>query len=294
MSDSPAERVRVAVGSAGLALVGEPARAGDGRRNDVWFAPTDDGEVVVRLLADDRRLVMEQRVLDVAADAGIPVAGCRWASADPFPVMVQGRLSGRPLTEVEPSTALLADLARILRLVHGVAVSGGFGNLDAELRGATLELSVWFVDRVREEAAHVRLGSDDFALVDAAVARMAAGSAVLDRQRPGLVHGDVQPTNILVEDDRVTGLLDWEAAKSGPPALDFGWWDWWSTAFETPWSTDELLDAYDPDGGLDRVEVAEVRQLVQLRVWARELLAAARGDDRERTRSARRGIEALV
>lgn len=37
-----------------------------------------------------------------------------------------------------------------------------------------------------------------------------------------LVHGDlINPSNILVKNDQVTGIIDWECALAGDPAWDF-------------------------------------------------------------------------
>ena len=76
----------------------------------------------------------------------------------------------------------------------------------------------------------------------------------------------MQPHNILVGDDgRVCGVLDWEAAKSGPPAFDFGWWDWYGRHRSTPWPTERLLERYGdvPD------DTDELRRLVVLRIETR-------------------------
>jgi aminoglycoside phosphotransferase (APT) family kinase protein len=37
-----------------------------------------------------------------------------------------------------------------------------------------------------------------------------------------LVHGDFNPTNILIQDGRVSGILDWEHCHSGTPYMDIG------------------------------------------------------------------------
>jgi aminoglycoside phosphotransferase (APT) family kinase protein len=43
-------------------------------------------------------------------------------------------------------------------------------------------------------------------------------------ERTVVVHGDFRPANVLVEDGRVTALLDWEFAHLGDPAEDLGWY----------------------------------------------------------------------
>jgi len=37
---------------------------------------------------------------------------------------------------------------------------------------------------------------------------------------PAFIHGDLQPDHVLVDGDRVTGVIDWSAAGPGDPALD--------------------------------------------------------------------------
>ena len=238
---------REALEAAGLDA-GQPlAPAGAGARNEVWLGH----DMVVRLLASPERAAMEAAVLArVASTAGaagaIPVAEVVWWSPA---AMVQARLPGRRLAEVAaPSLSLRDDVVAVLDAIHRVPIGGGFGNLTASLRGEDDRLSDWFVGRVRDEAR-----PDDLAALEAAV-------PLLDRQPSGLVHGDFQPTNLLVEGDRVTGVLDWEAAKAGPPAFDLGWWDWWSATFGTPWPLSEPEDE----------DEAALRSLVARRVELRE------------------------
>jgi aminoglycoside phosphotransferase (APT) family kinase protein len=43
-----------------------------------------------------------------------------------------------------------------------------------------------------------------------------------DADEPHLVHGDFNPTNILVYKGAVTGILDWEFSHVGSPYMDIG------------------------------------------------------------------------
>lgn len=287
------DAVDEAVAAAGGGAVERKVRPGAGQRNDVWLVDSAEaGALVVRFLADGRRREMEVELLRRAAAAGVPVAEVLWTAADPVPVMVQRRLRGRRLADAVPTDALCASVAATLRTIHAIPIGGGFGNLGPGLRGEDERLSHWFTARVRAEAAPVLdlLTTDDRRLVDEGMHALDAGEALLDVQPSGLAHGDVQPFNVLVDGERVTGVLDWEAAKAGPIAFDFGWWDWFSAAWATPWTTEGLLEHYDRDHLLDRDELVMVRRLVVLRVWLRELIAAAANGDEPRAGAARRGL----
>ena len=240
-----------------------PARAG--RRNRVWLA---DG-VVARFLTSRDRAAMERRLLVQVAAAGLPVPEVLWFEDEPQPVLVQRRLPGRMLSDIaKPTEVTRRSVVETMRRIHAIPMpGGGFGNLTAELVGEAARLSTWFVDPVVEQVAALRNGRD----FEDAVATLVAARPLLDRQAPGLVHGDLQPSNLLIgDDDEVCGVLDWEAAKSGPPAFDLGWWDWYSRAWATPWA----LPASDGDGHEDD---EELRRLVVLRI---ETLARCADDRR--------------
>lgn len=284
------------VAAAGCGAVVRRIRPGAGQRNDVWLVETTTGgAVAVRFLADGRRREMEVALLERAAAAGVPVAEVLWSAADPHPVLVQRRLEGNRLADVAASDGLCASVADSLRAIHAVPVGGGFGNLGSDLRGEDECLSDWFTRRVEREAdaAVGTCSADDGLLLDEGLALLQAAEALLDSQPSGLAHGDVQPFNLLVAGDRVTGVLDWEAAKAGPPAFDLGWWDWFSVGWSTPWPTELMLDRYDPDHRLHRDELAELRRLVVLRVWLRELIAATTKGEEARAAAARRGLARL-
>jgi aminoglycoside phosphotransferase (APT) family kinase protein len=275
-----------------LGSVVSAAAAAAGQRNSVWLVTTSAGvDVVVRVLVDARRLAMERAVIALVAAAGVPVAEVLWATSAAEAVLVQRRLPGRMLSEVSPTDAVCRSVATTLRAIHGIGGTSGFGNLGADLAGEDDRLSTWFTARVRAEVdAATTLAAADRALLDRSLEVLDLAQPLLDRQGPGLVHGDVQPFNLLVDaDDRVTGVLDWEAAKSGPPAFDLGWWDWFSVGWSTPWPTERMLEHYEPD---DRDELDELRRLVVRRVWMRELVAAAAavGGGGARAAAARRGL----
>jgi aminoglycoside phosphotransferase (APT) family kinase protein len=277
---------------AGIDTSGAAVRpAGAGRRNAVWTVDSDRGHLVVRALADPARLDMEVALLARCRAAGVPVPEVLWWGDGEPPAMVQRRLPGERLADVRPSAGLRADVASVLRRVHDVPIAGGYGSLTPDLRGSASRFSQWFTEHAAAEAVRAPLPAPDRALVDVALAELRDAAGFLDDRPSGLAHGDFQPENILVEGDAVTGLVDWEAAKAGPPGLDLGWWDWWGDAFQTPWTTDALLTDYGPC--TDGAAVGLMRRLVVARVWLRELVASTSSDDVARASRARRGLVRL-
>jgi aminoglycoside phosphotransferase (APT) family kinase protein len=70
-----------------------------------------------------------------------------------------------------------------------------------------------------------------------------------------VVHGDFRLGNLMVDDDGLAGVLDWELAYIGDPVADLGWMcvRSWRFGAEAPvaglGSRQELLDAYERAGG---------------------------------------------
>jgi aminoglycoside phosphotransferase (APT) family kinase protein len=62
-----------------------------------------------------------------------------------------------------------------------------------------------------------------------------------DSSPRALVHGDYGLNNLLIEGDRVTGILDWEHAHIGNPAYDLGYFHPMAAALAS-WPS--FLDAY--------------------------------------------------
>jgi aminoglycoside phosphotransferase (APT) family kinase protein len=194
-----------------------------GRCNSNYRFRAGDGDLVIRLHArGDPAAPRRERAAMALVSALVPVPGVL-ASGDGWAI---GRfLPGTPLDRAITPGAVTAA-ARTLAAVASVrfATAGDFdddgrvvpwdfgGDGDAgddftamclarpRLREALGDL----VERVRDVLAREKLLFDE----------MAAD--------PRLVHGDFRPDNILVEGDRVTGLLDWEFSHAGSPYMDLG------------------------------------------------------------------------
>jgi hygromycin-B 4-O-kinase len=152
---------------------------------------------------------------------------------------VSERLTGTTLDDLDAGalTAVLPDLFDVMDTISRIEVGGhGYG--------------VWEPSR----AAPHRTWSEYLLAVDhetprvpgwrAALAASAIGLEPFDRglatlrrlapdlpDRRRLIHGDLLARNVLVEGDRISGVLDWGSARFGDPLYDAAWllycWGWY-------------------------------------------------------------------
>jgi aminoglycoside 2''-phosphotransferase len=128
-----------------------------------------------------------------------------------FGVIGYRKLAGEPLEPANADDTVEADIAAFLECLHAIDdVENPSGPVDvfAELHDATADvlqraLSPAEYDRVAQWWEDVR--TDDR----------------LDDFEPCLRHGDFWYENLLVENGRLVGVIDWGGAAYGDPAEDF-------------------------------------------------------------------------
>jgi aminoglycoside phosphotransferase (APT) family kinase protein len=178
------------------------------------------------VLETDRKT--EFAVLRALAGSDIPTPCARWLDAD-------GSRLGRPtivmdlaagicdyivLNGVRPAETRLAiahQLCDLLAAIHRLdwrALGLGDTFADPGEWASLAALAVW-----EGELRRVQLEPEpELELVIAWLRGHAPRSAVTT-----LVHGDFKPGNVLLQDNRVTLVLDWETAHLGDPLEDIGW-----------------------------------------------------------------------
>lgn len=142
-------------------------------------------------------------------------------------------LDARQMERALPSLLDVLDGVRAIDLSgtagYGLWVEGGLGTMSS-WRAETLE-----VDRDapqwNDRSVAADLAARAFELGTARV------RALVDRcpEARHLVHSDLLHWNVLVEDDRVTGLLDWGSSLIGDFVHDIAWLTFWQPWF-TAWS----------------------------------------------------------
>jgi len=141
------------------------------------------------------------------------------------PSVVLERLSGKASAvdflntqDIEAGRRLTFDLAASAAQLHRIDLRGDA--LDAPLRSlsnravAALQVEHWYETFLAQRMEPSPVLNALFRWLR---------TALPEPVRIGLVHGDLRPGNFLYQDDRVTGLLDWEMVHVGDPLEDLGW-----------------------------------------------------------------------
>ena len=139
-----------------------------------------------------------------------------------------------------PNMEICRDVARRLAQIHAVPLDAvGF------VRGAERGTVDQVQDLLAESFANYRALGWASPVYEAAFDWLHANIGVLDRTR-GLVHGDYGLNNILIDNERVATILDWEFNHIGNPAYDLGYFHYQAEALGS-WQA--FVDAYREAGG---------------------------------------------
>mgnify|MGYP005848544031 CR=1 FL=1 len=220
--------------------------------------------------SDESARELEMRVLRTAREAGVLAPAVHGGSNDPawlgtpFYLMerVEGEaLPGRLLREPRYAKArerLPAQLGAVAARLHAVDPDhpdlAGLEDTAAAGSPALVELES-LATGIRE------LAPEPHPVLELALRWLRP--RVPSTPRRGLVHGDFRLGNLLVDEQGVRAVLDWELAKIGDPVEDLGWLctKAWRFGGEQPVaglaSRETLLEAYAEAGG-SRVDPAEL------------------------------------
>lgn len=167
----------------------------------------------------------------------------RWAG---FPFFAYEAISGRALTarDVDAHPELADALASALRQLHGVdlsvaATACGFAGSPTGPLGDPVDAWRHRYASLRAEAEHRVAPLLDAATVSLLEAAWDVFEPLLSFT-PALVHADLGTEHILVSNGRLSGVIDWETACVGDPAIDFVGFH----IFLGPDRTRDLLDRY--------------------------------------------------
>jgi aminoglycoside phosphotransferase (APT) family kinase protein len=246
-----------------------------GEVNEVYDVLTTTGlPLIVRISHDeDPRFAAERWAMDQARAAGVPTPPVLHLAEV---TLEDGRMARLCIEQKLPGTALdvllddgiwperaIGELGRLLATLHEIRTDG-FGYLQPDGRGWPITFASIMLDlipqaaEVRAAAAHWHI---DTRLVDVGLDTLQAARELYSYDDPRLVHGDFSIDHILIEGDRVTGIIDMQECAGGHPASDVAYWITIS-ADRVP--LDKLLASY-PDGAEFAERNASLMSLMMLR-----------------------------
>jgi aminoglycoside phosphotransferase (APT) family kinase protein len=115
----------------------------------------------------------------------------------------------------------IRDVARGLAQMHSYRFNkAGFLDENLELKEELPSIILWY-EQFMGNFAKDRLGENTVKKINRIVSENKKVLGELD-QDIRLVHGDFQGTNILIKNDKLSGILDWEFVMAGHPLADIG------------------------------------------------------------------------
>ncbi|WP_207910737.1 phosphotransferase [Chthoniobacter flavus] len=185
-----------------------------GKSNTNYRLTLADGEVcLLRLHHPGANAERENHILRLVREI-VPVPAVLASGSD---WSIHSFVEGIPLADAPESVHAAAEaLARIASLRF---TSSGWIQADGSIAPFDFGDGKSFVESMLERAdVRAWVGAD----TAAALRRIEAAQPPAADDEPRLVHGDFNPTNILVHQRAVTGILDWEFSHAGSPYMDIG------------------------------------------------------------------------
>jgi aminoglycoside phosphotransferase (APT) family kinase protein len=163
------------------------------------------------------------------------------------------RLPGTPLaeTEVDDVTAVYRQLGRFLARLHAIA-QPAYGYVTTHVLDPVPDNTTYMGRQFAKKLREFLELQGDPALHDLVQTHVAAHCDLFARcHAPVLCHNDIHEGNVLVEEGKITGIVDVENALAGDPWLDLAKADFYAARGDDT-KLAALFDGYGavPDGRL--------------------------------------------
>lgn len=230
-----------------------------GQMHEVYDVTVSDGKsVIVRISHNESpRFDIEKWALDTVRELGVPAPDyllLETVETDdkPLTICIEPKLPGVPLQDIKDEVKadwkraekIACDAGQILSRIHTVKTQG-IGKMNQPGQGKSLTAEEYARKRAEKSAPYILENNQDKWIGPDIINRAAQimqDNQNLLREPFSLLHGDYSPLHLLVDEDRITGVLDMENVSSGDPVMEFAYWDSWGN--NLPFSTELLLKNY--------------------------------------------------
>lgn len=213
-----------------------------GESNEVYDVTVENGlQVIVRISHDeDDTFDKEKWATEKCLEVNIPVPKVLYVDNNNLDgkfrsVCVMEKIKGEPLASlIKDKKISNQQLANFLRKT-GQLMSAfpdikptNFGKIDGNGVGDKTSWENWIlkrkkkVDRYKEVARKLNLGEEK---IEQALTILEESRAIYQTITPHLLHGDLGYEHVFIDGENISGIIDWGNVKSGDPAHDFAWWN---------------------------------------------------------------------
>ena len=153
---------------------------------------------------------------------------------------IETQLEGKPLDEMielrNPENKfklhnIMGQAGKLLSRIHRIKTDG-YGEFDRNGKADAKSLKDFFegspyvsLEKMIKVAKEAELKSEVMAK---AIKLLTDGINDLNMESPQLTHGDWAPKHILIKDEKVSGIIDFECAEGADPVKDFAYWEYFS------------------------------------------------------------------
>src|SRR3989344_3706942 len=242
----PTEKLEAVVEEATSSRPVSVERITSGEVNEVYDVTLPaDQHVIVRISRNkDSEFGREVWAIEQAKDVGVPVPEMLLVTkvtvenSDPLRVCVQNKLAGEPLErgridygKIEPALlrSYMRQAGEILSKIHSIPVTG-FGSLNEQGRGSVSMFQSLMSRNIEQRDSFEEIGRRrgmDMNVIDRVFTLLQENVASAQEFQQVLTHGDFGPKHMMVEGNKMTGIIDWGGVSGHSPVHDFAGFILW-------------------------------------------------------------------
>lgn len=220
-----------------------------GEVNEVYDVVTKDSKnAIVRISRQGKsNFEVEEKIIRLARMEGVPapkVLLIEEASSDSenLTFCVEEKIEGETLSKLmgfmdrKMLQSIVSEAGEILSKINAISVDS-FGPLDGLKLFKTWVDYLLDIEKRRDEIIIAgKIVGIEANSIDRAYELLSQNKSVLQIEKPYLLHADFGPKHLLVLDNRIVGVLDFESAKGGDPVQDLARIDFfYSRDFPIDW-----------------------------------------------------------